>query len=142
MEASQNKLWVGSKKILVQTVIINEAGYLTFPPPTVTSPPSRKTKSKMTKTRVKSNVMLVTKKAIMPINTLTKSQKLVSVMVIFASITVVGTKGDPIIPKLQQISCNQYPTQFGQYLIKTFINLGSEVNTIQPSFATKLGFCA
>lgn len=41
--------------------------------------------------------------------------------------------------KLQQILYIQYLIQFGQYLIKAFIDFVSKVNTIQLSFIKKLG---
>lgn len=40
--------------------------------------------------------------------------------------------------ELEPISCIQYLTQFGQHLVKTPINSGSEVNLLQPNFARKL----
>lgn len=41
--------------------------------------------------------------------------------------------------ELQRVPCMQWLMQFGQYLIETHINFGSKINTIQPSFARKLG---
>lgn len=33
-----------------------------------------------------------------------------------------------------------YPVQFDRFSIETFIDLGSKINTIKPSFLRKLGF--
>lgn len=41
--------------------------------------------------------------------------------------------------KLQQVLCIHHPAQFCEFAIKAFIDLSSKVNTMQPSFARKLG---
>lgn len=42
-------------------------------------------------------------------------------------------------PKLQCVLCIQYPIQVEQQLVEALINLGSEINVMNPDFMKKLG---
>lgn len=42
--------------------------------------------------------------------------------------------------ELQQISFIYYPTQFGKFLVETFINSDNKINAMQPSYAKELDF--
>lgn len=70
-----------------------------------------------------------------------------SVLAISASITLANMEANPkvildnFIIKHQQVLCIYYLVWFSQYSIETFIDSGSKVNVMQPSFIRKLCFC-
>lgn len=80
----------------------------------------------------------------MPTNISIKSQKLVSVseispLIIVASIkTNLGVILRRLAIALPQVLCIQYLALFDQFSIEIFINFGSKVNTMQPSFTNNL----
>lgn len=76
IKANQGKLWFRRRKILVRITRPNKASSPILLPLKVTPLLSKKTRSRVTTpTWVRSNVTLVIKSAIMPISTLTKSQR-------------------------------------------------------------------
>lgn len=64
-------------------------------------------------------------------------------MTISALITEAGKKAGLKVQKrceLQQVPYINYSAPFGEFLLKALIQLGSKINTIQPSFAKKPSF--